>query len=59
MEIYEKDVHNVTAWGNGFVEYLRLSEQDLLAEITEKKKLDEALKAKIVDAINKYKATIG
>ena len=57
--IADVDVHNVTAWGNGFVEYLRLSEQDLLAEITEKKKLDEALEAKIVDAINKYKATIG
>lgn len=53
------DVHAVTAWGNVFAEYLRLSCSDLLAEINEKKKLDEALEAKIAEAINKYKATLG
>lgn len=52
------DVHDVVKWGNGFVDYLRVSAKDLLAEINQKKKLDEDLEAKIVETINAYKASI-
>ena len=52
------DVHDVVDWGNGLVDYLRTSAVDVLAEINDKKKLDEELEAKITAAINAYKASI-
>ena len=52
------EVHDVVKWGRDFVEYLRTSGRELLAEIDQKKKLDEALEAKIAETINAYKASI-
>ena len=52
------DVHQVVDWGNGFVEYLRTSGREVLAEIDRKKKLDEELEEKIVAAIRAYQGSI-
>ena len=52
------EVHDVVKWGTDFVEYLRTSGKELLAEINQKKKLDEALEAKIAETVNAYKASI-
>jgi F-type H+-transporting ATPase subunit alpha len=52
------DLHDVVKWGSGFVDYLRTSAKDVLTAIGEKKKLDDELEAKIVEAINAYKASI-
>ncbi len=56
--LVDVDVHQVVDWGNGFVEYLRTSCREVLAEIDQKKKLDEALEEKIAAAIQAYKASI-
>jgi len=52
------EVKDVVAWGDGFVQYLRTSGTALLAEIREKKSLDDELIAHIVETIKAYKDSI-
>lgn len=49
------EVKDISRFGDGFVEYLRTQRNDVLAEIADKKKLDDALEDKIKQALAEYK----
>ncbi len=52
------EVADVVAFNEGFVQYMRTQGAAVLKEIAEKKKLDDDLTAKLVAAIEAYKASI-
>ncbi len=48
-------VEDIRVWEKGFHQYLDSSQQQLLEDITQKKALDDDLRARLKDAINDYK----